>query len=91
MSRRTFTDNVINLAIESCLVCSIPEILTPTKVDGMSDTELEDLAAERIETTSRRNLLDTEIKILQDGLATCRKHKPRIANGMTQTHVSRPS
>ncbi|KAL4724295.1 hypothetical protein ACLX1H_008908 [Fusarium chlamydosporum] len=80
MSRRTFTDNVINLAIESCLVCSIPEILTPTKVDGMSDTELEDLAAERIETTSRRNLLDTEIKILQDGLATCRKHKPRIAN-----------
>ncbi|RFN55174.1 hypothetical protein FIE12Z_427 [Fusarium flagelliforme] len=80
MSRRTFTDNVVNLAIESCLVCSIPEILTPTKVDGMSDTELEDLAAERIETTSRRHLLDTEIKILQDGLTTCRKHKPRIAN-----------
>ena len=80
---------MINLAIESCLVSSIPEILTPTRVDGMSDTELEDLAAERIETTSRRQVLDAEIKILKNGLATCRKHKPRIANGMAHITVSR--
>jgi hypothetical protein len=88
MSRRTFTDNVINLAIESCLVHSIPEILTPTEVDGMDDVRLEELAAERSETTSRRDLLNAEIKVLKGGLDTCRKYKPRPATGMRYTYVT---
>ncbi|KAH7493925.1 hypothetical protein FOMA001_g36 [Fusarium oxysporum f. sp. matthiolae] len=82
MSRRTFTDNVINLAIESCLVCSIPDILTPTQVDGMDKERLKELAAEPVETTSRRNLLRAEVKVLQNGLDKCRKHKPRPVTGL---------
>ncbi|KND86160.1 hypothetical protein TOPH_09214 [Tolypocladium ophioglossoides CBS 100239] len=31
MSRRTFTDNVINPAIKSCLIYDFPDILTPTQ------------------------------------------------------------
>ena len=33
MSLGTFTDNVINLAIEGCLVVDIPSILTTVAVD----------------------------------------------------------
>ncbi|KAM0493934.1 hypothetical protein ACHAP8_008958 [Fusarium lateritium] len=77
MSRRTFTDNVISLAIERCLIYSLPDILTPTEVNNLTDDQLEELAAERPETTSRRTLLNAEIKVLQDGLKTCRKYRPR--------------
>ncbi|KAF5243778.1 hypothetical protein FAUST_2695 [Fusarium austroamericanum] len=87
MSRRTFTDNVINLAIESCLVHSLPDILTPTEVDSMTEVQLGELAAERSETKSRRILLDSEIKILQDGLKTCRRYRPRAVTVLP----SRPS
>ncbi|PCD26515.1 hypothetical protein AU210_012938 [Fusarium oxysporum f. sp. radicis-cucumerinum] len=77
MSLRTFTDNVINLAVESCLVYDIPDILTPTKVDRMSKERLEELAGESDDTSSRRKSLQEEVKILRQGLAQCRRYKPR--------------
>lgn len=77
MSLRTFTDNVINLAVESCLVYDIPDILTPTKVDRMSKERLEELAGESDDTSSRRQSLQEEVKILRQGLAQCRRYKPR--------------
>ncbi|UNI18587.1 hypothetical protein JDV02_004845 [Purpureocillium takamizusanense] len=77
MSLRTFTDNVVNLAIEGCLVCDIPDILTPTKVVGMTDEELEELAAETDDAQSRRDHLQAELDILREGLEQCRKYKPR--------------
>ncbi|KAF4450002.1 hypothetical protein F53441_6786 [Fusarium austroafricanum] len=88
MSRRTFTDNVINLAIESCLVCSIPDILTPSQVDRMSTERLRELAAEPIETTSRRTALQTEVETLRQGLAHCRRYRPRA---ITVLPSSKPS
>lgn len=80
MSRRTFTDNVTNLAIESCLISALPEILTPTQVDKMDDKQLEELAAESEYAQSRRERLHAEIEVLRRGLEQCRKYKPR---GMT--------
>ncbi|KAJ3460208.1 hypothetical protein MRS44_011075 [Fusarium solani] len=77
MSRRTFTDNVINLAIESCLVCDIPNILTPTEVNCMSDERLSELADESENTVSQRETLREEVKILSQGLAMCRRYRPR--------------
>ncbi|WAO92148.1 Hypothetical protein NCS54_00964200 [Fusarium falciforme] len=77
MSRRTFTDNVINLAIESCLVCDIPNILTPTEVNCMSDERLSELADESENTVSQRETLREEVKILSQGLALCRRYRPR--------------
>ncbi|CZR44325.1 uncharacterized protein FPRO_14086 [Fusarium proliferatum ET1] len=77
MSLRTFTDNVINLAVESCLVYDIPDILTPTKVDRMSKERLEELAGESDDTSSRRKSLQEEVEILRQGLAQCRRYKPR--------------
>ncbi|POR32031.1 Interferon-induced GTP-binding protein Mx3, partial [Tolypocladium paradoxum] len=80
MSRRTFTDTVINLAIESCLICDLPDILTPTQVDRMDEKQLRELAAESEDAHSRREQLDGEIAVLRQGLEQCRKYKPR---GMT--------
>ncbi|PNP74545.1 hypothetical protein FNYG_12168 [Fusarium nygamai] len=77
MSLRTFTDNVINLAVESCLVYDIPDILTPTKVDRMSKERLEELAGESDDTSSRRKSLQEEVEILRQGLGQCRRYKPR--------------
>ncbi|RSL87114.1 hypothetical protein CEP51_002440 [Fusarium floridanum] len=77
MSRRTFTDNVVNLAIESCLMCDIPKILTPTEVNCMSDERLSELADESVNTVSQRETLREEVKILSQGLALCRRYRPR--------------
>ncbi|OLN95269.1 Interferon-induced GTP-binding protein MxB [Colletotrichum chlorophyti] len=46
MTLRTFTDNLINLAIESCLIRDMHSILTPMHVNSMSDERLAELAAE---------------------------------------------
>ncbi|KAK3311610.1 P-loop containing nucleoside triphosphate hydrolase protein [Chaetomium strumarium] len=77
MSLRTFVDNVINLAVESCLVCEIPDILTPRKVDRMSANQLAELAAESDEVQSQRLALQNEIRSLRDGLRRCQRHRPR--------------
>ncbi|KAJ6438243.1 glutathione s-transferase [Purpureocillium lavendulum] len=88
MSLRTFTDNVVNLAIEGCLVCDIPDILTPTKVYSMSNEELAELAAEPYDAQSRRDHLQAEIAILRNGLEECRKYKPR---NVTKMASARPA
>lgn len=81
MSLRTFTDNVINLAVENCLVCGIPDILTPQKVHRMSDDKLRDLAEESEELQSRRKTLQKEVDVLRKGLRKCRQHQPRELTG----------
>ncbi|KAM0411031.1 hypothetical protein ACHAPD_010855 [Fusarium lateritium] len=70
-ARQFGTDKIIDMII--------PEILTPTEVDGMDDVRLKELAAERSETTSRRALLNADIELLKKGLDTCRRYKPRPA------------
>ncbi|KAF4958323.1 hypothetical protein FGADI_2489 [Fusarium gaditjirri] len=92
MSLRTFTDNVVNLAVESCLVYDIPDILTPTKVDRMSKERLEELAGESDDTSSRRKGLQEEVEILRQGLAQCRRYKPRaVTRRVPVTSTKAPS
>ncbi|KAF4445360.1 hypothetical protein F53441_10909 [Fusarium austroafricanum] len=81
MSRRTFTENVVNLAIESCLICDLPNILTPSMVDQMSKERLAELVGESEETTSRREVLLDEIEVLRNALAQCQRYKPRPITG----------
>ncbi|KAK4152385.1 P-loop containing nucleoside triphosphate hydrolase protein [Chaetomidium leptoderma] len=83
MSLRTFIDNVINLAVESCLVYHIPTILTPRKVDGMTVEMLEELASESDEVQRQRSDLEDEVRILREGLGKCQKHKPREVSAAT--------
>lgn len=81
MSLRTFIDNVINLAVESCLVHDIPTILTPRKVDAMKSGELKELASESEDVQQQRLHLQGEVKILREGLQKCQKHKTREVTG----------
>lgn len=90
MSRRTFTDNVINLAIENCLICDIPDILTPLQVDRMTEERLQELAAESDDTTSRRATLQEEVGILRQGLTQCRRYRPRTVTGKQHQLESGP-
>jgi hypothetical protein len=76
MSLRTFTDNVINLAVESCLVRHIPEVLTPRSVEKMGIGELNELAAESEALQRQRLHLQEQVRILSEGLLKFQRHKP---------------
>lgn len=78
MCRRTFAENVINLAIESCLISEIPNILTPTLVSRLSDDRVAEMAAESEATQLRRRYLEEDIETLHQGLAEYRRFQPRI-------------
>lgn len=76
MARRTFTDNIMNLAIERCLVRRLPEILTPSKVGDMDVEELRRVATEPAANSARRRQLQSEITTLKEGLSKCKSWQP---------------
>lgn len=81
MSLRTFTENIINLAVESCLVGSLQTILTPQAVNRMSDEELDELAGESDDVKSTRDGLKRQVAVLKDGLRKCQRYRPRQMTG----------
>lgn len=81
MSLRTFSENVVHLVVESCLVRDIDTILTPKRVDRMNKETLEQLASEREDIQVQRKMLQDEVKVLRDGLRQCQRHKPRDRTG----------
>lgn len=77
MGLRTFTDNLINLAIESCLVQDLRNLFTPRLVNDMDHEKLAHFAAESEEVCNYRSQLRDDIKLLQEGLEQCRRYRPR--------------
>ncbi|KAG6359457.1 hypothetical protein INS49_012978 [Diaporthe citri] len=65
MALRTFTDNLINLAIESCLVQDLLGLFTPRLVNSMDDRKLAELAAEPEGVRNYRSQLREDIKLLK--------------------------
>ncbi|KAK4459529.1 P-loop containing nucleoside triphosphate hydrolase protein [Cladorrhinum samala] len=74
---RMFADNVAILAVENCLIRDIPRILTPEAVAGMTDEEVERIAAESKEVRDERNDLESRLAKLQEGLHACQRFQPR--------------
>lgn len=88
MALRTFTDNLINLGIESCLIQDLPNLFTPRLVNNMDSEELEQLAAESEEVRSYRFQLRDDVKVLKEGLEQCRRYRPReTARGELHTQA----
>ncbi|SPO06203.1 related to interferon-regulated resistance GTP-binding protein [Cephalotrichum gorgonifer] len=85
MSCRTFSENVVNLAVESCLVRHVEGMLTPKKVNLMDDESLRDLAAESPDITFEREMLEAQVSKLKDGLKMCQRHKPRGTTALPST------
>jgi hypothetical protein len=81
-------DNVVNLAVESCLISDVENILTARKVDAMSVDTLKELASESEETQTNRRRLEEEVRILREGLRKCQKHKPRAPTASSHLAVS---
>ena len=75
MSLRTFAENVVNLAVENCLISDLPTILTPSKVVRMDEERLIDLASESDDVQEDRQVLQHEAKILREGLKKCQKSR----------------
>ncbi|KAG7123945.1 Interferon-induced GTP-binding protein MxA like [Verticillium longisporum] len=81
MSRRTFTENVAYLALESCLITRLPDILTPGRVNRMEDEKVEELALESEDVLAERKMIQTQADLLKNALAICRRHRPRGSGG----------
>lgn len=81
ISRHTFIENVINLAVENCLIDDIPSILTPTAVSQMNEETLRDLASESDEILSKREFLQEQARLLREGLQVCQHHRRRELKG----------
>jgi hypothetical protein len=79
LSLRTFTDNVIVLAIENCLVQDIPSIFTMEDVSRMGNTKLQKLAAESPEIQHERAEVLGQYQALKLGLQSCNKYRERRA------------
>ncbi|KAI1772259.1 P-loop containing nucleoside triphosphate hydrolase protein [Hypoxylon cercidicola] len=86
MSLRTFTDNMIVLAIENVLIKDLPSIFTTERVNQMEDEELKRLASESPEVQVERKELQEEYEDLEKGLQVCNKFKQRKS-----THETEPS
>lgn len=89
MSLRTFTENVIILAVENCLVSKLPTMLTSSMVHDMVDERLVELAAETPEIVQERLDLERDISVLTEGLRTCKRHRPRESTGEFSTNLGR--
>ncbi|KAK8053611.1 hypothetical protein PG996_012912 [Apiospora saccharicola] len=77
MALRTFTDNVIILAIENCLIQELPSIFTTEMVNQMDDTELDRLASESEDVKEERAQLQKEHDALKGGLKSCNRYRER--------------
>ncbi|KAB5577910.1 P-loop containing nucleoside triphosphate hydrolase protein [Coniochaeta sp. 2T2.1] len=82
MSLKIFTDNIIILAIENCLVCELPNILEPNMVNTLTDEKIKELVSERPEVTEEREQLKKGLAALKEGLLACRRHRPLEGRGM---------
>lgn len=81
MSLSTFTENVVNLAVESCLICDLHTILTPSMVIHMDDGHLQELASESEDVQAERRKLQHEVKNLRKGLKKCQKYRVHEKTG----------
>ncbi|POR38212.1 Dynamin, GTPase domain protein [Tolypocladium paradoxum] len=76
MSRRTFVDTVMILAVENCLISKIPSLLAPLTEHGLDPETRIRLTAEPATMSHDRVQLSEEIRALQDALLVCKKHLP---------------
>ena len=80
MCLRTFTENVVTLGAEICLIRHVPGIFEPTMVGNMSDAEVSAMGAETAAVQAERQKLEKDLQVLESGLRECKRFKPRMSN-----------
>ncbi|KAK4207965.1 hypothetical protein QBC37DRAFT_297635 [Rhypophila decipiens] len=76
-SRTVFADNVAILAVENCLLCHLPAILSPEIVSKMSDEMVKEIASESVFDQEERKELQSRLAKLVKVLETCRAYGPQ--------------
>ncbi|KAK8014232.1 hypothetical protein PG990_007528 [Apiospora arundinis] len=76
MSLGTFAQNVVNLAVESCLISDLHTILAPSAVIRMSEQRLKQLASESEDVQLERQSYQHQVDILLSGLQKCQQFRP---------------
>ncbi|KAI1776537.1 hypothetical protein F4818DRAFT_457363 [Hypoxylon cercidicola] len=71
MSLRIFTDNVVVLAVENCLIRDLPSVIAKESFKQMSDEELKHLASEAADIQEARQQHRMELNFLEEGLRAC--------------------
>lgn len=74
-----FVDNVATLAIESCLLSDLPQLISPIQIAKESVLRLAILGAESPETSSTRQRLRRKLAEYEEGRNTIRQHVQRHA------------
>ena len=81
MSLGTFAQNVVNLAVESCLISDLHTILAPSAVIRMSEQRLKQLASESEDVQLERQSYQHQVDILLSGLQKCQQFRPHERTG----------
>lgn len=84
---KTFVDNVAVQVIEASIVSKLPEVFTPLAVAQMTSELILKIAAESQESQNERELLQRKIRILEDGMTTCKRHTNRRTSGIYFQHT----
>jgi hypothetical protein len=84
---QTFTENVITLVVDNCLISHMPDIITLDRVLELNDEDLEMFVTETEEMKQRRTDIKIERFELKEALSACQKHLDRGFSG-TNRHVT---
>lgn len=63
------------LAAENCLISELPSMLTSSMVHEMGEDMLSSLAAESPQVSQERSQLERDVRMLTEGLRTCKRHR----------------
>jgi GTPase SAR1 family protein len=79
VARKTLVDDFSVLAIEACLLEKLPEIFSPTVVSKLTDSIVEDIAAETEESKVERTAFMKKLQVLEETLSVLHRldrHRP---------------
>ncbi|PVH68000.1 hypothetical protein DL98DRAFT_442268, partial [Cadophora sp. DSE1049] len=78
---KTFVDNVAVQVIEASIVNNLADVFNPLAVAQMESELISNIAAESEQNQTQREMLDRKLRILDEGLNTCKRHASRHTLG----------
>ena len=82
VARKTSVDDFTVLAIGSCLLRNLSNILSPKVIDRLDNTTIQEIAAEIIESRGERARLTEKLENLRLALKTLHRHDRHKPMGM---------
>ena len=90
IARDVFVDNVIALAVESCLLGDLEDVLSTDRVEDMTPEDVDRLVGESEETRRKRSFETERLKLLSAALEICKRHDKRYSR-LPRSSLSPPA